>query len=193
MGMLGEYGKASTWRRIAILLAVLVGLVVLPALIGAVHDFFTEAPIYRLAGFVDVRSKGARFRLFDRDGDRRVECVMRVPAWPWTRQSHARDGAGPGCRGRRSESMPEGMAALADEALALRTDHALSLARILDVDGDGRADCANYDGTWLYVEGARCPDTRRSDALPFTEDRRRAADRLLAIEAELLTRWLDPP
>ena len=73
-----------------------------------------------------------------------------------------------------------------------QTEHRLSIARLLDVDGDGRVDCATYDGTWRYADGANCPDRRRSDAVPFTDADRLAADRLLAIEGEIRERWLEP-
>ena len=29
---------------------------------------------------------------------------------------------------------------------------------LTDEDDDGRVDCANFDGAWLYVEGAACAE-----------------------------------
>jgi hypothetical protein len=89
--------------------------------------------------------------------------------------------------------MPQGMAELADELLTLRREAALSLSSVRDLDGDGEADCLEYDGTWRYAEGAVCPEKLRSDAAILTGDQRRAANRVLAIETELNSRWLDQP
>jgi len=186
----GEYGKATTWRRIGILVGILAALVLAQWIWRTASDPFTEHSPPRAPGFVEIPGT-PRFRLIDRDDDGRVDCALQVPAMWWARHGYARDGA-EGCSGRHVEKMPEELAVLADEALALQTEHRLSIARLLDVDGDGRVDCATYDGTWRYADGANCPDRRRSDAVPFTDADRLAADRLLAIEGEIRERWLEP-
>lgn len=188
--MTSEYRKASTWRRIGILLAIGVVLVCLPGLIQMIKDPFTEDAPYPVEDFVFLRGQH-RYRLWDGTNDGRIDCITRVPVLPWAKVRFYRDQPIAGCRGSGSRPMPEDMGRLADELLALRRRSGLSFSTVRDVDGDGRVDCVEYDGTWRYVEGAACPERLRGDAAPLSDDQRDAADRVLAIEAELNSRLRD--
>lgn len=184
-----EYRKSSTWRRIGVLLAVLLAFMLAPALVSLIRDPFVERVPPAGPHMIDI-DEPARFRLIDRDDDGRIDCALKVPATSWTRLGYAREGARR-CDGRRVSPMPDELAALADEDLALRTRHGFSTARPVDLDDDDRVDCLLYDGTWRYAEGASCPD-RRTDARQLDETERAAADRVLEIEHEISTRWLAP-
>jgi hypothetical protein len=187
--MLWEYGKASTWRRIGILVGVVALTILAVPLLQLTTDGFIEtAPSYS-AGFVEITGP-LNFRLIDKNDDGRIDCGLYVPAWPWSKRGYVLDGI-KSCRGRNIRPMPPEMATLANEALALRSEHRLSLARLLDNDDDGHVDCAIYDGTWRHADGASCSETLRSDARVFTEAEQRGADRLLAIETEIRARWLE--
>lgn len=187
--MKGEYGKRATWYRIGILLLIVALLVVLPALVNPVIDWFTESAPVPYQGFADVRGSPT-YRLFDHTGNGRVDCALRVPSVPWSRTGYYRDQPGERCEGSRFQEMPAAMVLFADELLALRRQAGLSLARVRDLDGDGGVDCIEYDGTWRYAEGADCPAKRRSDTTVLSEDQRVDADRVLYLENELRSRWL---
>jgi hypothetical protein len=187
--MTGAYRKSSTWTRIGVGLAILAGLLLLPALVSTVSDLGTEAPLPAVQDHVELRANH-RYRLIDDTGDGRVDCILRIPALPWARVGFYRDRPAGRCRGSRTRPMPPAMIRLADELLSRRRQAGLSLGVLRDVDGDGRVDCVEYDGTWRYTVGVACPEALRSDAAVMDEEQSKEADRILAVERELRSRWL---
>lgn len=190
--MRGEYRKSSTWRRVGLLLAILAGLLTFPAWLQLIRDPLVEDPLPESWDFAFLQAS-SRYRLSDETGDGRVDCVLRVPVLPWARVGFYRDQPTRSCRGSRARKMPEGMAQLADELLAVRRQTGLSAQVVRDLDGDGQVDCVEFDGTWRYAADAACPEKLRSDAALLDDDLRAASDRILAIELELRSRWLDDP
>ncbi|MCP3981716.1 MAG: hypothetical protein GY716_20640 [bacterium] len=123
----------------------------------------------------------------DRDDDGNADCLKKIPAVRPFAKGYTANPEARRCSGRGFRPMSDELAAQLTELVRLRTELKAQRGEILDLDGDGTADCIRFGSTRFMAEGHDCPEPA-DGVQPLSGATRELASRALALETEVRSR-----